>query len=434
MLFAKALAESTRLPKETIPMFKSFFPSPKLFFTSGAVWSLFCVLLWYFSAKNWGGYIGLPNPASDAAPVLGVGLFWTNPFLWFYIYYAAITFLFAAAWSRLSPHPWFLWSVLGTSLVIFIVYFQVQVSVAINEWYGPFGDLLQKALSTPKAVKAEEFYTKLLDISSILLFAACIFALARYFIVHYIFRWRTAMNEFYTSQWQKLRHVEGASQRVQEDSMRLAQGMEGLGVGVVDSVMTLLAFLPVLAKLSEKITELPLVGAVPYSLVIVSIIWSVFGTAFLALIGIKLPGLEFKNQRVEAAFRKELVFGEESADRADKGTLDGLFEAVRKNYFVLYFNQLYFNFGRRMYSLADNIFSIVVLIPTVVSGTITLGDYSRINNSFDQVRSSFQFLVSSWDEIVRMISIYKRLRIFEAAIEGNADIAADEAYGASVKV
>ena len=28
------------------------------------------------------------------------------------------------------------------------------------------------------------------------------------------------------------------------------------------------------------------------------------------MIGIRLPGLEFKKQRVEAAFRKELVYGE----------------------------------------------------------------------------------------------------------------------------
>ena len=30
----------------------------------------------------------------------------------------------------------------------------------------------------------------------------------------------------------------------------------------------------------------------------------------IAAIGVKLPGLNFKNQRVEAAYRKELVFGE----------------------------------------------------------------------------------------------------------------------------
>jgi peptide/bleomycin uptake transporter len=38
------------------------------------------------------------------------------------------------------------------------------------------------------------------------------------------------------------------------------------------------------------------------------------GTGLLA-VGIKLPGLEFKNQRVEAAYRKELVYGEDDEPR-----------------------------------------------------------------------------------------------------------------------
>ena len=49
------------------------------------------------------------------------------------------------------------------------------------------------------------------------------------FTSHYIFRWRTAMNEYYTAHWDRLRHVEGASQRVQEDTMRFATIMEDLG-------------------------------------------------------------------------------------------------------------------------------------------------------------------------------------------------------------
>ncbi len=86
--------------------------------------------------------------------------------------------------------------------------------------------------------------------------------------------------------------------------------------------MTLIAFLPVLLRLSAGITEVPFLGAIPYPLVTAALLWSVFGTGFLALVGIKLPGLQFRNQRVEAAYRKELVYGEDdpsarrSADRA----------------------------------------------------------------------------------------------------------------------
>ena len=67
-----------------------------------------------------------------------------------------------------------------------------------------------------------------------------------------MFRWRTAMNDYFTAYWRKLRHIEGASQRVQDDTMRFSTTMEGLGVNLIDSVMTLIAFLPVLAALCRR--------------------------------------------------------------------------------------------------------------------------------------------------------------------------------------
>src|SRR6185312_7252800 len=172
-------------------------------------------------------------------------------------------------------------------------YFQVQVSVAINSWYGPFYDLLQAALSKSRTVTAEEFYSSLSIFAGIAFVAVVVGVLTRFFISHYIFRWRTAMNDYYVANWPRLRSIEGASQRVQEDTMRFASTMESLSVSFVRAVLTLIAFLPLLATLSGKITELPLVGPVPYSLVIVAVGWSAFGTGLLALIGIRLPGLEF---------------------------------------------------------------------------------------------------------------------------------------------
>jgi peptide/bleomycin uptake transporter len=56
--------------------------------------------------------------------------------------------------------------------------------------------------------------------------------------------------------------------------------------------------------------------------------------------------------------------------------------------------------------------------PTIIAGVITLGLLQQIQNAFDQVRSSFQYLVNSWTTIVELQSIYKRLRGFEAQIHG----------------
>src|SRR3954469_12128307 len=115
--------------------------------------------------------------------------------------------------------------------------------------------------------------------------------------------------------------------------MRFASIMQGLGVDFMRSLMTLAAFLPILWTLSEKITSVPIIGSIPHSLVWVSLGWAAFGTVVLAFTGILLPGLEFNNQRVEAAYRKELVYGEDDASRAAPALAESLFMNVRRNYF-----------------------------------------------------------------------------------------------------
>ncbi len=399
-------------------MFVSFFPHPRLFLWSAILWTAVAVAGWYGFGEQLGGAFGLPPAPEDAAPVVGVSVFWSKPFLWFYLYYAAAVGLFAAFWMLHAPHPWARWSILGSALIVFATYYQVQVSVAVNDWYGPFYDMIQAALSKSAPVTLAAFFTQLVNFAGIACMAVVIAVLTRFFVSHYIFRWRTAMNDYYMARWGTLRTVEGASQRVQDDTMRFSTTMEGLGVSFIDAVMTLIAFVPVLVRLSADITELPLIGPVPHSLVIAAIVWSLFGTTFLALVGIRLPGLQFRNQRVEAAYRKELVYGEDDAGRAQPPTVAELFSNVRRNYFRLYFHYMYFNVARILYLQTDSIFPYLILAPTIVAGKITFGTLRQILNAFDQVRSSFQYLVKSWTTSVELLSIYKRLRGLDAAITG----------------
>ena len=390
-------------------MFVSFFPRQSLFFPSALLWTALAMAVWYGFAIN-----------LFQAPEKPVGLatFWSAPALWFDLYFALTVAVFAATWMLFAPHPWATWSILGSALILFTSYFQVQVSVAINSWYGPFYDLVQAALSKSAPVTVEQFYGELATFAGIALVAVVVGVMTRFFVSHYIFRWRTAMNDFYVANWPRLRTIEGASQRVQEDTMRFASTMESLGVNLISAVLTLLAFLPVLVRLSGNVTELPLFGSIAYPLVFAAVTWSILGTGVLALIGIRLPKIEFLNQRVEAAYRKELVLGEDDPARASPPTLSALFSDIRSNYFRLYLNFMYFNIGRIVYLQTDVIFPYVLLAPTIIAGKITLGAMNQILNAFTQVRTSFQYLVNSWSTIVELISIYQRLRGFEARIHG----------------
>lgn len=408
-------------------MFLSFFPKPKLFFISFALWALASVLGWYTLVQDLGHLslgslfgIHFPDVVVEGADAAAQQVYdsaqKTALNVWQYQYMAVCYALFIIGWMLYGGQKWAKWSVIGSGLIVFITWFQVQVSVMINQWYGNFYNLIQQALTTPNSISANDYYSQLLTFATIALVAITVAVLNNFFVSHYVFRWRTAMNDYYTSKWQQVRQIEGASQRIQEDTMRFASIVESLGVSFLNSIMTLIAFLPILWGLSGYVKELPIIGEVSQALVFVAIIWSIFGTVILAMAGFKLPGLEFKNQRVEAAYRKELVYGEDHEDRAQPVTLVELFSNVRQNYFRLYFHYLYFNVVRYGYLQAGVLIPLIALGPSIIAGALTLGVMQQISNAFNQVEDSFQLLVKSWTTIVELLSIHKRLKAFEAAI------------------
>ncbi|OWV85240.1 microcin B17 transporter [Rhizobium sp. N122] len=409
-------------------MFHSFFPQPKLFFASAAVWTLACIFFWYFVGIELSTNLGFP-PLPESAQPVGAAFFIAPTNLLFYVFFILCSALFCCAWHVFAKdNPWKIWSVWGTAILVFITYFGVQMDVAINVWRGPFFNLLQDALAGKPGITDSNFYVllgKFLEIGAV---GVVVSTFNLFFLSHYVFRWRTAMNNFYMSKWEKLRHIEGASQRVQEDTMRFANILEGLGISLIGSVMTLIVFLPILSELSKYVTNIPIIGALPNSLVWLALIWSVLGTVLLALVGVKLPGLNFRNQRVEAAYRKELVYGEDHDDRAQPPTVRELFTNVRRNYYRMYFHYLYFNFARFGYGQVDAIFLYYVLVPTFVAHQITLGIWQQISTAFGQVSNSFQYLVSSWTTIIELLSIHKRLKAFEAAIDDEPLPAIDQHY------
>ncbi|GAB4532823.1 MAG: peptide antibiotic transporter SbmA [Roseibium sp.] len=315
--------------------------------------------------------------------------------------------------SFFKSRQWFLWAWVGSVVILWVTWYKVQLDVQINEWFGSFYDLIQKALAEPGSTTFDAYMAELATFFWIAALYVAIAVVLDFFIKHFIFRWRTAMNDYYMAHWHVVRHIEGAAQRVQEDTMRFARIMEGLGVAFMRSIMTLIAFLPLLWELSKNVTELPFIGPVEHSLVYVAILSAASGTVLLAVVGIKLPGLEFNNQKVEAAYRKELVYGEDHEERADPMSVTELYGKVRKNYFRLFFHYLYFDVAKWSYLQATVLVPYVALGPTIVSGAITLGVMQQIVRAFSRVESSFQYLVNAWTTIVELISVYKRLRAFE---------------------
>lgn len=362
-----------------------------------------------------GPLLGQVPSEADPAPFLD------SSKVWLYQYVLLAGYLFCVPWYFYGDNKrWYWWSVVGSVTIIEVVYFNVQIGAWMNDWYGTFYNMVQQALTEPGSVTLGQIYGDLTTVLYVLLPRIAVLVLNLYFVQHYLFRWRRAMSFYYMTHWPRLRNIEGASQRVQEDAQRFSNIVEGLAVSFVDAIMTLLVFMPLLWELSANITELPFVGAVDGSLVWVALMSAAFGTVMLGLIGIRLPGLEFQNQRVEAAFRKELVYGEDYDDRGRPVSVRDLFLGVQKNYFRLYFNYLYFNVARYVYIQGSIFVPLVVMAPSIAAGALTFGLFQQVSNAFGQVEDSFRFLANSWTTIISLISVYKRLAAFESNIPPDA--------------
>jgi len=301
--------------------------------------------------------------------------------------------------------------------------------VAINSWYGKFYDLLQKAADYVD--KPQEginlFFSQLVSVNYILngfegdpsfvVIAFPYIALAIFtgwFTRIYGLRWREAITFSYIPQWQAVEYeIEGASQRIQEDCNRWARIVESLGLQAIRAMMTLIAFIPILWGLSDKV-DLPILRDIKGSLVWFSLVVSLGGIIISWFVGIKLPGLEYKNQRVEAAFRKDLVLGED--DKVNYGqteTLLELFTGIRFNYHRLYLHYGYFDGWSTTYDQFMIIAPYLIMGPGLFTGLITLGVMVQVSNAFGRVHGGFALLLHNWTTITELRSIWKRLSEFE---------------------
>ena len=316
-----------------------------------------------------------------------------------------------------KSRKWALWAWGGGSILAISLWIQVQITVGINKWYGGFYNLLQTAgeYKDKADIGTALFYDKLVSIAylkdgfegepsfAVLAFPYVILAVATgWFTRLYGLRWRNVKIE-----------IEGASQRIQEDCNRFARIVENLGLQVVRALMTLVAFIPVLWALSDAVT-IPFFSDIEGSLVWTALVVSLGGIVISWFVGWKLPGLEYNNQKVEAAFRKDLVLGEDDkANYAQPETLWSLFTGIRFNYHRLYMHYGYFDTWRITYDQFMIIVPYLIVGPSLFTGAVLLGVVVQVSNAFQKVHGGFALFLENWTTITELRSIWKRLHEFE---------------------
>lgn len=289
---------------------------------------------------------------------------------------------------------------------------QVYLDVLFNQWYRDFYDLLDNAQERDVA----DFWLGIIRFFKLAFTFITISVFSSFFARHWVFRWRQAMTFAYIPLWAKLdAEIEGSSQRIQEDTGRFARIVESLGLEMFESVLKVFAFVTILWGLSAHVA-IPILSDIPGSLVLLVISCSFGGMLISYFVGIRLPGLEYNNQKVEAAFRKKLVYAEDHKEHATATTLMELFLPLRFNYFRLFLHYSYFDIWRVFYFQSMILVPFIATGPGLFTGAISLGVVTQVSDAFRRVVDSFSYFIRSWTTITEFLSVLKRLREFELAI------------------
>lgn len=226
------------------------------------------------------------------------------------------------------------WAWAGLVLYLSHAVYRSFVKYRINNWYANFYDVLQSGVAEaasgdqysgdpedagPMRQMRQRVWLLLVDFVLIVLPNLAIHPLSKMARNFWTFSWRTALVRAYLERWKTssaFSAVEGAAQRVHEDTRLFASGIGGIVMLAIDAVVTLLTFVPILHGLghtilppgqsAEDMQQSWLVSAV--------LVAAVVGTAVTVLIGRRLVFYEIALQRVESTFRTLLVWLESSPE------------------------------------------------------------------------------------------------------------------------
>jgi peptide/bleomycin uptake transporter len=359
--------------------------------------------------------------------------------------------------------------------------FKAVVKSLLNTWYGSFYDLVQSAATDlvdvgsgegAECVNCEEgraaVNEMLVRFVAIVAPGLVVHPLAKYLVSVWTYHWRVSLIRAYLDRWNPLTlPVEGAAQRVHEDTLRFVDGIYSCVATVLDSALTLVVFIPVLLELGAQVAPPWSADTVDGWLVLVAVAGAVGGLGVSAFVGRHLVTLEVQNQRIEAQLRTRLVLLAETpdavlgrpataeegrAERAEEHPDDaatpwpalqrrssspispspipiaptdafaGVLYALWTNYARLFCRFIYMNVWLGLFDqtfvLAPYVLCAPLLFADDPARRITLGTLVQVSNAFGRVFDSLAVVSESWTAVNAWRSVLRRLREFENQLYG----------------
>lgn len=338
---------------------------------------------------------------------------------------------FRDLWRLIRPF-WFSdekWKALGLlGAVIAITVGMVYLNVQFNAWNGRFYNALQ-------ALDQASFWREM-GVFSVLAAINVGGLVASAFVRQLLrIRWRHWLTNHYLSIWLSHRAyyvlqtrgttTDNPDQRIQEDTDLFVAQTETLFTGLLDSVLTLLAFSVILWNLSGTFTVPGTGFAIPGDMFWAALVYAIVGTWLTHLVGRPLIGINYLMYKVNADFRYSLVRVRENAEgialyggeRDERQTLDDRFAAVVSNWWTYMMRALRVNLLTGVYNQTAVVFPFLITQNRYFAGQIPLGTLMQAANAFGEVQRSLSFFVNAYTTLADWRANVDRLTTFTRAID-----------------
>ena len=314
-------------------------------------------------------------------------------------------------------------SLLGA--IIFLTLGVVYMLVQLNSWNNAFYNALQN-------YQSEAIFAELMRFTW-LAFIYIILAVYSYYLQQVlVVNWRRWLTNRYIDEWMKNKTyyrlqmfgvgTDNPDQRISEDVRLFVEMTIKFSIGILKALCTLISFVFILWNLSGpldfKIANINI--HVEGYLVWVALAYSILGTWITHLVGRKLVGLNFVQQRYEADFRFSMMRMRENSESVafyggetqESGVFKQRFSLLLDNFWHIIKKQKQLVWINSGYSQIAIIFPFVVTIPRYLTKQITLGGLMQISTAFGRVQDSLSYFVDMYASIAEWQAVVDRLTGF----------------------
>jgi putative ATP-binding cassette transporter len=321
---------------------------------------------------------------------------------------------------------------LSRGFVVFLVLInqaQVGISVRLSYFNRDWFNALEEKNS-------ELFWRLLYTVFLVWALIYIISAIVEYVIQSQLMiRWRRWLTERYVGDWLgdgghyrlalQGNSADNPDQRIADDVDMFISRTYNLSISLIATLSSLVSFSIILWSISSNFTIPGTDVAIPGFLFWVACLYSGFGTLITHLIGRRLIGLYFNQQKYEASFRFSLARLREYAEQVallrgeptEQRLLMSRFGDVIRNFLAIVSVRKILMAFTAFYGQISPFIPYIVAAPFYFIGKIQLGVLTQTASAFGRVEGALSYFIDAYTSVADYLSVVKRLTSFDSALE-----------------